>query len=238
MNGEEKKETIKPKSVNNNKLPRDKTKYVSIREASIITGINAQTLRKLGDENKIKCYKTLSNQRKFDKEYLEKMCNNDNINDKVDQDKKQNYIYTRVSSKKQADDLSRQIEFIRNKRPEYASYIPISDIASGINFNRKGLSTILDATLQGTIGEVIVAHRDRLCRFGFDLIKLIIEKQGGKITVLDDERNKSSEQELSEDLLSIVNIYSCRQIGKRSYKTRTQIIDNPIKNEQTTAISN
>jgi len=238
MNGEEKKEIIKPKQVNNNKLPRDKTKYVSIREASIITGINAQTLRKLGDENKIKCYKTLSNQRKFDKEYLEKMCNNDNIDDKVDQDKKQNYIYTRVSSKKQSDDLSRQIEFIRNKRPEYTSYIPISDIASGINFNRKGLSTILDAALQGTIGEIIVAHRDRLCRFGFDLIKLIIEKQGGKITVLDDERNKSSEQELSEDLLSIVHIYSCRQMGKRSYKARTQIIDNSIKDEQTTATNN
>jgi len=166
------------------------------------------------------------------------MCNNDVSNDKIDKDKKQNYIYTRVSSKKQADDLSRQIEYVRNKRPEYASYIPISDIASGINFNRKGLSTILDAALQGIIGEVIVAHRDRLCRFGFDLIKLIIEKQGGKITVLDDERNKSSEQELSEDLLSIVHIYSCRQMGKRSYKPRTQIIENPIKNEQTPTTNN
>ena len=235
MNAEEKIERIKQKSINNNKLPRDKTKYVSIREASIITGINAQTLRKLGDENKIKCYKTLSNQRKFDKEYLEKMCNNDNSNDKVEKNQKQNYIYTRVSSKKQVDDLSRQIEFIRNKRQEYASYISISDIASGINFNRKGLITILDAALQGTIGEIIIAHRDRLCRFGFDLIKLVIEKQGGKITVLDDEQNKSSEQELSEDLLSIVHIYSCRQMGKRSYKTRTKIIESPIKNEQTTA---
>ena len=205
------KETIKQKS-NNNKLIRDKTQYISIREASIITGINPQTLRKLGDENKIKCYKTLSGQRKFDKAYLEKMCNNDDINDKINENTKQNYIYTRVSSKKQSDDLSRQIEFIKNKRPEYSSYISISDIASGINFKRNGLSTILDASLQGTVGEIIVAHRDRLCRFGFDLIKLIIEKQGGKITVLDDEQNKSSEQELSEDLLSIVRIYNCRQI--------------------------
>ena len=190
MNGENKKETVKQKS-NNNKLIRDKTQYISIREASIITGINPQTLRKLGDENKIKCYKTLSGQRKFDKAYLEKMCNNDDVNDKINENTKQNYIYTRVSSKKQSDDLSRQIEFIKNKRPEYSSYISISDIASGINFKRKGLSTILDASLQGTVGEIIIAHRDRLCRFGFDLIKLIIEKQGGKITVLDDEQNKS-----------------------------------------------
>jgi predicted site-specific integrase-resolvase len=237
MNGEEKKEITKSRP-NTSKLPRDKTKYISIREASIITGINAQTLRKLGDENKIKCYKTLSGQRKFDKSYLEKMCNNDDNDDKIDKDTKKNYIYTRVSSKKQSDDLSRQVEFIKNKRTEYTSYISISDIGSGINFNRKGLTAILDAALQGTLGEVIVAHRDRLCRFGFDLIKLIIEKQGGKITVLDDERNKSSEQELSEDLLSIVHIYSCRQMGKRSYKAKIENIKNTIKNESTTTENN
>jgi len=231
-------ENIKSKQQNTSKLQRDKTKYISIREASIITGINAQTLRKLGDENKIKCYKTLSGQRKFDKAYLEKMCNNDDIDDSINKDTKKNFIYTRVSSKKQADDLSRQIEYIKNKRPEYASYIPISDIASGINFNRKGLITILDAALQGTIGEIIIAHRDRLCRFGYDLIKLIIEKKGGKITVLDDEKNKSSEQELSEDLLSIVHIYSCRQMGKRSYKTRTEINKDTIKNESSTTANN
>ena len=198
----------------------NKTEFISIREASIITGINPQTLRKLGDENKIKCYKTLSGQRKFDKYYLEKMCNNNVDYDKIQDNQKQNFIYSRVSSKKQSDDLHRQIEFIKSRRPEYASYISISDIASGINFNRKGLITILESTLHGTIGEIVVAHRDRLCRFGFDLIKLIIEKQGGKITVLDDERNKSSEQELSEDLLSIIHIYSCRQMGKRSYKIK------------------
>jgi predicted site-specific integrase-resolvase len=166
------------------------------------------------------------------------MCNNDDVNDKINKNTKQNYIYTRVSSKKQSDDLSRQIEFIKNKRPEYSSYISISDIASGINFKRKGLSTILDASLQGTVGEIIVAHRDRLCRFGFDLIKLIIEKQGGKITVLDDEQNKSSEQELSEDLLSIIHIYSYRQMGKRSYKTKIENIKNTNKNEQTTTTNN
>ena len=66
----------------------------------------------------------------------------------------------------------------------------------------------------------MVTHKDRLCRFGFELIRLFVEKSGGKITVLDDERNKSSEQELSEDLLSIIHIYSCRQMGKRSYKNK------------------
>jgi predicted site-specific integrase-resolvase len=133
-----------------------------------------------------------------------------------------NYIYTRVSSRKQSDDLERQIEFIKSQKPEYnTSYKLISDIGSGINFKRQGLITILESCLQNNIGEVVIAHKDRLSRFGFDLIKLIIEKAGGKITIINDEQNKSTEQELAEDLLSIIHIYSCRQMGKRKY-TKTK----------------
>ena len=206
--------------------------YVSIREAVLLTGIGSQTLRKLCDDQKILCYKTPSGQRKFNKSSLQEFCSVYSSTLQKPIDEKKNFIYTRISSKKQMDDLSRQIEYVSNYRPEYASYILISDIASGINFKRKGLSTILDSCLQGTVGEVIVAHRDRLSRFGFDLIKVIIEKSGGTIKVLDDQQNKSSEQELSEDLLSIIHIFSCRQMGKRSYKKKT--IDEGISNSTET----
>ena len=154
-----------------------KTEYISIRDAITLTGINAQTLRKLGDEQKIRCYKTLTGQRKFDKHNLEQMCNSTHSNYQINENTIKNFIYARVSSKKQMDDLSRQVEFIQSKQPKYATYESITDVASGINFKRKGLSNILDACLQGTLGEVVVAHRDRLCRFGFDLLKLIIEKK-------------------------------------------------------------
>jgi putative resolvase len=192
--------------------------HISIREASRITGIGPQTLRRLADENKIKCYKTMSGQRKFDKNYLEQMCSSLSVDEQVPYNQKQNFIYARVSSKKQNDDLGRQIEFIQNRRPEYSSYTLVTDIGSGINFGRKGLSKILDSCLQGNVGEIVVAHKDRLSRFGFDLINLIVSKAGGRITILDSEKNKSTEQELSEDLLSIVHIYCCKQMGKRSYK--------------------
>jgi predicted site-specific integrase-resolvase len=197
----------------------NKKTFVSINEASDITGLSIQTIRKLGDTNEVKCYKTPSGHRRFDKQGLEAFCHAKFIDEQIPTNKKCNYIYTRVSSKKQLDDLSRQIEYIKQRRAEYASYTFISDVASGINFKRKGLQTILESCIQGTIGELVVAHRDRLSRFGFDLIKTIVEKAGGTITVLDDEQNKSSEQELAEDLLSIIHIYSCRQMGKRSYKT-------------------
>jgi predicted site-specific integrase-resolvase len=194
--------------------------FVSLREACAITGIEAQTLRKLADSQTLPSYKTPSGQRKFNRAGLDSMCNTAVSNTRLPKDSKQNFIYTRVSSKRQMDDLSRQVEYVKSRRPEYASYIAVSDVGSGINFKRKGLSSILDACLRGTVGEIVVAHRDRLSRFGFDLIELIVSKSGGTITVLDDQRNKSSEQDLSEDLLSIIHIYSCRQMGKRSYKLK------------------
>ena len=74
----------------------------------------------------------------------------------------------------------------------------------------KDCKPFLDACLQGTVGELVVAHRDRLCRFGFELVESIVTKAGGKITVLDNDGNKSGEQELAEDLLSIIHVYSIK----------------------------
>ena len=216
-----------------------KKEYISIDEASKITGLSIQTIRKLGDKKQIKCFKTPSGHRRFNKQDLEKFCDPDSFNEKDSENTKINYIYTRVSSKKQLDDLSRQTEYIQQRKSEYSSYTTISDIASGINFKRKGLQTILDSCIQGVIGEVVIAHRDRLSRFGFDLVKIIIEKAGGTITILDDEKNKSSEQELAEDLLSIIHIYSCRQMGKRSYKIKqSKSIENQNEPDEPTEKDN
>jgi predicted site-specific integrase-resolvase len=212
------KENINKKQKNN---PSENIKvFVGVAEASKISGMHPHTIRKYANENKIKSYKTPSGQIKINKCNLEALCNYNIPCEEIPENTKCNYIYARVSSKKQLDDLERQVDFIRKNKPEYNTYIIISDVASGINFKRKGLETILDSCIQRTIGEIVVAHRDRLCRFAFELLKLFIEKSGGKITVLDDERNKSTEQDLSEDLLSIIHIYSCRQMGKRKYKNK------------------
>ena len=112
-------------------------KFVSIREASKLTGIEAQILRKLVDSKKIKCYRTLSKQRKFDRTYLENFCNTFHDDEVIKEVPRKNFLYARVSSKKQMDDLSRQIEFIKTNKPEYSSYQLITDVASGINFKRK-----------------------------------------------------------------------------------------------------
>jgi len=71
--------------------------------------------------------------------------------------------------------------------------------------------------MSGTLEELVVAHRDRLCRFAFELIKNIITVKGGKLTVLSEEEHKSPDTELAEDLMAIVHIFSCKQMGRRKY---------------------
>jgi excisionase family DNA binding protein len=198
--------------------------FISIGEAARITSLHPQTLRKFADEGSLRSYRTPGGTRRFDRTSLEQYCHAVPDSKPTAVSSKPstriNYVYARVSSRKQLDDLSRQTDYLRTFRPEYAAYISLCDVASGINFKRKGLDIILDACIQGSIGELVIAHRDRLCRFGFELLKSFVEKSGGKITVLNDETNKSSEQELAEDLLSIIHIYSCRQMGRRSYRSK------------------
>jgi len=212
--------------------------HVSVGTAVQISGMHANTIRKYADNNQIQSYKSPSGQRKIHKQSLQRFCMSSSVRPQIPQVGKQSFIYARVSSKKQHDDLARQIAFLQTRKPLYNDYLVVQDIASGINFQRKGLQSILDSCLQGTVGEVVVAHRDRLARFGFELIKYLIEKSGGKITVIDDQQNKSTEQELSEDLLSIVHIYSCKQMGKRSYRAKHESRQNSTENQpsQTTTI--
>ena len=207
--------------------------FIPIRKAAEISGLHPNTLRKYAEEGKVQHYKTPSGLRQFSMSSLQALCHSSSSHTEVTQVGKISFLYARVSSKKQHDDLLRQIHFLQTKQPSYASYTLIQDIASGINFQRKGLHVILDSCIQGTIGEVVVAHRDRLARFGFELLQYIIEKAGGKLTVLETSKHTSSEQELSEDLLSIVHVYCCKRMGKRSYRVKNdESNQDKITNEQ------
>ena len=122
--------------------------------------------------------------------------------------------YCRVSSPKQRDALERQVEFMRERNPTAEI---IKDIGSGLNFKRKGLLSILERALQGDCIKLVVAHRDRLARFGMDLIKHFIERNGGELVVLD-QTTYSPEEELTKDLLNILHVFSSRLHGLRNYK--------------------
>lgn len=213
-------------------MNEEEKRFVSTSKASTISGLHPHTLRKLADQGVFKCFVTPSGQRRYDSKYLQDFVHNSFTKEEVKDVQRTNFLYARVSSKKQEDDLNRQINFLKEYTNDEEGYELIADIGSGINFKRKGLSTILDACLQGSIGKVIVAHRDRLCRFGFELIEQLIVKSGGSIKVINDNKDQSSEEELASDLLSIVHIFTCKQMGRRKYKGKK------VQNDQNKNLSN
>lgn len=138
----------------------------------------------------------------------------------VEEPKRRNICYCRVSTHSQKEDLERQSNYMRLRYPNHEI---VTDIGSGINFKRKGFNSILDLAIQGDIGEVVVTHRDRLCRFGFELVeRLVTERSNGVIVVLD-KKEISPHEELVCDLISIVTVFSSRIYGLRSHQIKNKI---------------
>ena len=183
------------------------------REAAKALALHPNTLRKYADAGLIKTVRTPTGQRRYDVDgYLGQL------------EFSAELCYCRVSSYKQKDDLERQVAFMQE---QYPSAEIVKDIGSGLNFKRKGLKAILERALRGDKLRVVVAHRDRLARFGYELIKQVIEFNGGQLVVLS-ENSLSPESELTKDLLNIIHVFSCRMHGLRNYKNQ---VNQALSNE-------
>ena len=181
--------------------------YEASRVACKRLGVHENTLRKWADAGRIDHIRTESGQRRYDVDaFLRGRGASTNV------------CYCRVSSRKQRDDLARQVSFMQEKFPEAEI---VEDIGSGLNFKRRGLCSLLERAMRGDKLRLVVAHRDRLCRFGFDLVRFVIERSGGEIVVLDDAK-ASPDKELVDDLLSIVHVFSCRLNGRRNYQNKAK----------------
>lgn len=163
-------------------------------------------MRRWEEQGKIKAIKTPSGQRRYDiLGYTTQF-----VGERVD------IIYCRVSSRAQQPDLERQITAVKSKYPDAEV---IAEIGGGLNFKRKKLLTVLGRIMSGTVKRLIVAHKDRLARFGFDLFQWLCEQNGCELVVLN-ETNLSPEAEMVEDLLAILHCFSSRLYGLRKYKTQ------------------
>ena len=178
--------------------------HVPSRKAAERLGLHPQTLRRYAAQGKIPYYRNAGGQRLYDVDaYLRGRAAPAVV------------CYCRVSSAKQRGDLARQVEQMRGLYPDAEI---VTDIAGGLNWRRKGLRGILERLHRGDKLEVVVAHRDRLARFGFELIEWLVEQNGGSIVVLN-QPDASPESELTEDLLAILHTFSCRMHGLRRYRT-------------------
>lgn len=190
--------------------------YVKTKEACDRLGIHPDTLRNWAERGIIKTIRTVGNHRLY------------NLNDYIESQKfpikesstKQKILYCRVSSSKQKEDLERQVEKLSEKYPKHKIY---KEIASGINFQRKQLYRILDLCFSGMVEEVVVAHRDRLCRLAWDHFSWLFDKLGVRLLVdSDDPKDRSKNEELADDLMSIVHVFSCRHYGARRALRKTK----------------
>lgn len=145
----------------------------------------------------------------------------DSINLNLNKHRK-NVIYARVSNTKQFNDLQTQIEIIKEYCIKNGVKIDTvyKDIASGMNENRKEFNLMLNDIIKGDVETVYISFKDRLTRFGFDYFKTIFSKYNTNIVILDEieESNKTFQDELTEDLISIIHHYSMKLYSNRRKK--------------------
>ena len=193
-------------------------KFYSIQEVTKILNVTAQTLRNWDKTGKlIPNHKTVSGYRYYTEEQIENLLGkNTKSNRKI-------IGYCRVSSNKQKDDLERQIENV--KQYMYGkgySFEIISDIGSGINYNKKGLNKLIKEITENKIEKIVILYKDRLLRFGFEIIENLCKDKGTIIEIIDNTE-KTEEQELVEDLVQIITVFSCKLNGKRANKAKKLI---------------
>ena len=188
-------------------------KYYSASQVSAeMLGYNVDYLRHLADAGKIPVIRTPGGQRRYDVEAF--------IQGETEAQSESvalpTVCYCRVSSRKQRGDLERQVAFMRWLYPAAES---VRDIGSGRNYKRKGFRTVVDRCLRGDKFQLVIAHRDRLCRFGIERLQYMVAHNGGEHVVLDPTVHSPPEELTVSDLLNILPVFSCSMHGLRRYRS-------------------
>ena len=185
-------------------------------EFAELINVSVRTLQRWDVEGKLKAFRTPTNRRYYTYEqYLEyKGIHKQEDNRKI-------VIYTRVSTSNQKDNLKNQVEFLR----QYANAKGIivdevmEEYGSGLNYNRKKWNQLIDSCMTNEIGTIIITHKDRFIRFGYDWFERFLAKFNVEIIVVNNE-SLSPQEEFVQDILSILHIFSCRIYGLRKYKKK------------------
>ena len=197
-------------------------KYYTARQASDMLGVSLKTIQRWDDQGKMKAFRTPTNRRLFPQSEIDKMLGVDTTKKVVNNDHV--VIYGRVSShdQKVKGDLERQIgSMILKVNEQHSKITTITDVGSGLNDKRKGLVKLMDMAKNKEISKVYITYKDRLTRFGFNYLELYFNSHDVEIVVMnDDAEDKSPQQELIEDLMSIIASFSGKLYGLRNGKNK------------------
>ncbi|UCA23043.1 MULTISPECIES: IS607 family transposase [Mycobacterium] len=190
------------------------SKLLRVSEFAERVGRSASTVRRWEREGLISPSRTLSGQRYFTEADVRSV-----LRPGFGATPRGTAVYCRVSSSGQRNDLAAQVaameEFCAARGLAVTQWI--TEIGGGMSFRRRKFLALLDQVIAGEVSTIVVAHRDRLARFGFELIDWLATKHGCQIVVANQE-TLSPQQELVEDLLAIVHVFSCRLYGLRRYE--------------------
>lgn len=192
---------------------------LSIGKASKLLGVTIQTLRNWDKQGLLKPDElTKGGERRYKLETLK----NINKNIKFNSDNLKTIAYARVSSHDQKDDLIRQVQILELYCSKQGfDYEIIQDLGSGMNYYKKGLTKLLNLILDGNVKRLVLTHKDRLLRFGAELVFSICEAKEVEVIIINKgEESVKFEEELAKDVLEIITVFSARLYGSRSKKNK------------------
>ncbi|MEL6460717.1 MAG: IS607 family transposase [Cyanobacteria bacterium J06631_2] len=184
--------------------------YLTPKQVYERFGFHPKTLALWADEGKVSCIKSPGGHRRYSLESLE------NISKEISPG--ETILYARVSTNTQKDDLKTQIEYLGKHYPGSRC---ISEMGSGLNFKRKKFLKLMESVSKREVSKIVVAHKERLVRFGFDFIEWFCNLHGCEIVIINNNF-KTPQQEMLEDFLAIMHCYSSKLYFLRSYEKKIQ----------------
>ncbi len=197
---------------------------VPIGVAARELGVHPDTLRRWEAEGRIAVpERTAGGRRRYDLAKLRPLAPH------LAPSKRTTVLYARVSTTGLKDDLVLQVALLETfSAANGCFYEVIEDVRSGLNHQKKGLKRLIARTCSGEVERLVVAHKDRLLRFGAELVFALCERFGAEVVIMNTSEDSSFEEDLASDVFEIVTVFSARLYGSRSHKSR-QVMDEPKK---------
>jgi putative resolvase len=187
----------------------------SIGRAAQELGVSRDTLRRWEKSGKITVERTPKGHRRYNLALLM------GVSLRKDQTKKKTIVYARVSSHDQKADLVRQVQILETFCAANGwIYEVIEDLGSGLNYNKRGLRNLIRAICLAQVDRLVLAHKDRLLRFGSELIFSLCEQFGIEVVIINETESSTFEDDLVQDVLEIITVFSARLYGARSRKNK------------------
>jgi excisionase family DNA binding protein len=189
-------------------------KLYRIGQAAQLLGVSTSTLRRWERDGKITSHRTEGKHRLYRLSQF-KILKQSHTRDR------KTIAYARVSSTDQKADLDRQKKVLEMYCASHGwKFELVTDLGSGMNYYKKGLKKLLNAILEGDIGRLVITHKDRLLRFGAELVFALCEAREVEVVIINAGVEGKFEEELAKDVLEIITVFSARLYGSRSRKNQ------------------